>query len=89
MQHPYINFGPLQHHDEDGTLPPALPPKRSSRSHPGSFRSEGNLALLDGDDGDDDIDDGAGHFWRGFTISTIETKCRQFVVWLVRAEQFR
>ena len=86
MQHPYINFGPLQHHDEEGTLPPALPPKRSSRSHPGSFRSEGNLALLDGDD---DIYDRDGHFWRDFTISTIETKCRQFVVWLVRAEQFR
>ena len=43
MQHPYINFGPMQQQqqDEDGTMPPALPPKRSSRSHPGSFRSDG------------------------------------------------
>ena len=43
MQHPYINFGPIQQQqqDEDGTMPPALPPKRSSRSHPGSFRSDG------------------------------------------------
>ena len=42
MQHPYINFGPVhQHQQDEGTVPPALPPKRSSRSHPGSFRSDG------------------------------------------------
>ena len=50
MQHPYINFGPIQHqhqhqheqqHKDEATMPPALPPKRSSRSHPGSFRSDG------------------------------------------------
>ena len=46
LQHPYINFGPMQDHEEEEkeTMPPALPPKRSSRSHPGSFRSEGILA---------------------------------------------
>ena len=41
MQHPYINFGPIQEQQDEGTMPPALPPKRSSRSHPGSFRSDG------------------------------------------------
>ena len=43
LQHPYINFGPMQDQEEvdKETMPPALPPKRSSRSHPGSFRSEG------------------------------------------------
>ena len=38
LTHPYMNL------QIDGALdlpPPALPPKRSSRSHPGSFRSEG------------------------------------------------
>ena len=35
LTHPYINLGPAD------LAPPALPPKRSSRSHPGSFRSDG------------------------------------------------